>query len=434
MQSFHFLPGIYKPTRFSNLPNVNPSALDHIWSNTLTNYVCGIISLDITDHLPVFVSYPGKFNNDSDEKIKISFRNHNEKYASLFYSKIHEFNWHSLFSNDVSIFTNNFLKTTNHLYCNTFPLCTKFISKKRLSKPWMNNYLLNLIKLKSEYFKSYRRGLISVDENNRLKNKITMEIRKAKKNYYYKMFDKFKSDLRKTWDTIKSILDVSNNKNTIRCILFNNVEYIDELSIAHIFNCYFGEVASNLESNIPHSSFDPLSLISPNESSMFLAPVTVEECSTVISNLNKSKCGLHNIPIYLIKSYVHLFSPIITEIINNCFHTGQFPDPLKIASITPVHKKGNKKLVSNHRPISVLPYLSKNFEKLILNRIRGFTDHFSLINSCQFGFQKNKSTAHAMIKLVDYFYTSLNNKDFTIAVFVDYQKTFIPLLIIKILQ
>ena len=63
--------------------------------------------LIITDHLPVFVSYPEKSNNGSDEKIKISFRNHNEKYASLFYNKIHEFDWHSLFSNDVSMFTNN---------------------------------------------------------------------------------------------------------------------------------------------------------------------------------------------------------------------------------------------------------------------------------------------------------------------------------------
>ena len=171
MRSLHFVPGIYKPTRFSNLPNVNLSAIDHIWSDTMTDYVCGIISLDITDHLPVFVSYPGKFNNVSDENIKITFGNHKEKYASLFCNKIQEFVWHSIFSNDVSLLTNNFLKTTNHLYCNTFPLCIKFISKKRLSKPWMNNYMLNLIKLKSQYFKSYRRNWISVEENNYLKTK-----------------------------------------------------------------------------------------------------------------------------------------------------------------------------------------------------------------------------------------------------------------------
>ena len=110
-----------------------------------------------------------------------------------------------------------------------------------------------------------------------------------------------------------------------------------------------------------------------------------------------------------------MFSKIITEIISNCIYTVQFPDPLKIASIAPVYNKGNRKLAPNYRPISVLPYLSKKIEKLILTRIRGFTDNFSPINSCKFGFQKNKSTAHAMIKLVDYFYTSLYNKDFTIA-------------------
>ena len=93
---------------------------------------------------------------------------------------------------------------------------------------------------------------------------------------------------------------------------------------------------------------------------LFLAQDTVEECFTVIANLDISKCGLY-LPIYLIDSYVHLFSPIITEIISNCFRTGQFPDPLKMASITPVHKAGNRNLASNYRPISVLQYISKTF-------------------------------------------------------------------------
>ena len=64
-------------------------------------------------------------------------------------------------------------------------------------------------------------------------------------------------------------------------------------------------------------------------------------------------------------------------------------------------KKGNTNLASNYRPISVLPYLSNFFEKLIFTRIADSTDYFSLINSCQFGFPKNKSTAHTMIKLVE---------------------------------
>ena len=66
------------------------------------------------------------------------------------------------------------------------------------------------------------------------------------------MFDEFKKDLWKTWYIIKSILDVSNNKNIIKCNIFNNVEYIDELSIAHILNSYLGEVASNLTVLLTH--------------------------------------------------------------------------------------------------------------------------------------------------------------------------------------
>ena len=78
--------------------------------------------------------------------------------------------------------------------------------------------------------------------------------------------------------------------------MFNIVEYIDESSIAHIFDLYFGEVASNLESNISHRFtvlliyFPWYHLMNP----LFLVPVAVEDRSTVLANLNKSKCGLYN--------------------------------------------------------------------------------------------------------------------------------------------
>ena len=87
----------------------------------------------MNNHLSVFVFYPGKFNSVSDENIKMYFKILNEKYASFFYNNMQEFDWNSIFSNDISTFTFNFLKNTNHLYCNTIPLYTRFIPKKPLS-------------------------------------------------------------------------------------------------------------------------------------------------------------------------------------------------------------------------------------------------------------------------------------------------------------
>ena len=46
-------------------------------------------------------------------------------------------------------------------------------------------------------------------------------------------------------------------------------------------------------------------------------------------------------------------------------HKQQFPDPMKLAKIVPIFKSGDKKIISNYRPISVLTFFSKIFEKTI---------------------------------------------------------------------
>ena len=57
---------------------------------------------------------------------------------------------------------------------------------------------------------------------------------------------------------------------------------------------------------------------------------------------------------------------------NNCLRDGVFPNDWTKANVIPVHKKGNKQLVSNCRPVSLLPIFSKIFEKLILDCIYDF--------------------------------------------------------------
>ena len=49
--------------------------------------------------------------------------------------------------------------------------------------------------------------------------------------------------------------------------------------------------------------------------------------------------------------------------------TGIFPDKLKIAKVIPLFKKGDKSIFSNYRPISLLPSISKLFEKVIYQQL-----------------------------------------------------------------
>ena len=104
--------------------------------------------------------------------------------------------------------------------------------------------------------------------------------------------------------------------------------------------------------------------------------------------------------------------------------TGFFPDKLKIAKVTLVYKKCDKKLINNYRPISVLPVISKVFETVIFDQLTEYFTNNNLFSSQQYGFKKNASTELAALELIDRLLTQL--KDFKIPVnfYMDLSKAF----------
>ena len=76
---------------------------------------------------------------------------------------------------------------------------------------------------------------------------------------------------------------------------------------------------------------------------MFIAPIFQIECSNIIINLKNTKQNQNSIPIKLFKSNLTSFLPVLCDMINMSFITGIFPDSLKNALITPIHKRKDKR-------------------------------------------------------------------------------------------
>ena len=86
----------------------------------------------------------------------------------------------------------------------------------------------------------------------------------------------------------------------------------------------------------------------------------------VIDNLpNKSSSGHDNLSLKIIKYLKKLISAPLTIIINQMLKTGIFPESLTNAKVKPLYKKNDHHTISNYRPISLLPSISKVFEKTI---------------------------------------------------------------------
>ena len=81
---------------------------------------------------------------------------------------------------------------------------------------------------------------------------------------------------------------------------------------------------------------------------------------------------------------------------------GILPDSPKITKVLPLYKKVLDINSSHCRPISLLPSMSKIFEKLFLEQISTYSDNNNLIHKHHYGFRKHLSTEYATLHIVDY--------------------------------
>ena len=115
---------------------------------------------------------------------------------------------------------------------------------------------------------------------------------------------------------------------------------------------------------------------------------------------------------------------IIAMLFNKSLNQGIFPSALKFAKVVPIHKGDSLFEVSNYRPISLLPTVSKIFEKLMYSRLINFINKHEILYNKQFGFQKNMSTEYAVNTVVTNIINCLEKKEQGFCIFLDFAKAF----------
>ena len=105
--------------------------------------------------------------------------------------------------------------------------------------------------------------------------------------------------------------------------------------------------------------------------------VSVADVKREIRKLDPRKATQNtNIPVRMLKHDSDIFGNYICNFFNECVDKSVFPSILKNANITPVFKKGFRGSKDNYRPVSILPIISKIFEKLLSKQIIIYMDKF----------------------------------------------------------
>ena len=149
--------------------------------------------------------------------------------------------------------------------------------------------------------------------------------------------------------------------------------------------------------------------------------VPVNYLQSLIKNIPNNKAARGEIPLHILKQCGFTYQ-MLTDCINNVLYLGIFPDSLKCANITPVHKKDEATDKQNYRPVSVLPLLSKVFEKVIYDQLSQYLDKY--LNSLLCGFRKAHSSKHALFKLLQALQEELDKSGYVRTILMDLSKAY----------
>ena len=317
---------------------------------------------------------------------------------------------------------------------------TKIINTK--SEIYTPLHIKDLIRTKNRIRRLWQRHRDPQDkvELNRIQNRIKTALR---------------DHIQQDWSNYLSSLDPEDGslfRATKRCKranfnipplkIFDTVAYSDNSKAEFLASTYENQFQNNPSKDpnfdeFVHSSVEELLAAPPNHP---IAPVNPEEIITYISKLKIKKApGRDGITNKMVKNLPPNAVITIATILTAMLNTFMFPSIWKSAVIIPILKPGKESSdPESYRPISLLPILGKIAEVIIKNRLLNFLEEYKIIIPHQFGFMKQLSTTHQLLRVTEYIAEGFTNRQSTGAIFLDVAKAFdrvwIPGLIHKLVQ
>ena len=242
MTSNSFRTIITKPTRITD----NSSTLiDHIWINDMSqsNIESKIVLTDITDHLPIF--YIKRAESKAQGYTKVSYRPLTENNIAKFKDKIQNLN--AVLSSHTTNPNNgaedratNYFDHLGKIYNECFPMKTKKIHNKTLSKPWINQELQRLIRKKNRLFgrKLKNKSPENLQKYRECKKFFEKKLKMAKESYFREKLMSTSNNMKDKWDAIRVIIN-KKKKNGNYCPISNRVLGNHYSSIATKLNAKF---------------------------------------------------------------------------------------------------------------------------------------------------------------------------------------------------
>jgi hypothetical protein len=280
---------------------------------------------------------------------------------------------------------------------------------------WFNSAIITKIRKKSNVFKKYKRtGLPSYFlEFKNLRRDVKREIDVAFRDYISKVQENLVGDPKKFW----SFVNNRNGRSRIPSRMSNGGHSLNSFSeIVNSFATHF--------KNSYHTADAPANLIDDlGNATLHLYTVSDADILESIGLLKSGLCSADDgIPAFLIKDCKYLLLPPLLVLFNLILKSGEYPIMWKVGRVCPIFKSGDRSLINNYRPVTILSNFSKLFESVLYRFI--YSNVKCHISESQHGFVSSRSTITNLVCITDYIANAIDNNTQVDVIYTDFSKAF----------
>lgn len=254
----------------------------------------------------------------------------------------------------------------------------------------------------------------------------------AKSAYISEQIKKADDKVKMTWKVINRETGRGKFKTSDICLKIEDKIVTDKTQIANYLENFFTNIPIETTKYLQASPVAAEKLFKENiKMTTIQFPPFVFKSITSTDILNafrsltiKKSEDIWGLSVKAIQAIIVNVAPFLATIFNTCIKDGVFPDLMKYSKIVPIFKAGCATDASNYRPVSVLPTLSKIFERIMLNQMLTYFNNTGLLHKNQFGFTKGRSTEDAGSTLIKTILGAWEEWHDAIGVFCDLSKAF----------
>ena len=403
--SYNLIEVINEPTRVTQ---TTATLLDPMLVSDSTQVTShGVINTDIiSDHSLVYCHLKLAVGSIQRMYTFRCFKHFNE---DVFYTDMLNINWNSIyqiqdFDNKIAFLTQNLVDVFNvHAPVRTVRL-------SRPPAPWLTDALKLILKQRNIAFNKFERNKTANNWNNykEIRN-FALAVRREKAAYLKYVPNQ---DTITIWKRLRAAGVIAGSRPELPAELQDPDRINDNFLSIFAQNGADRGLTGFFESN-RHSlaAFD------------FALP-TQADVKKCLGELGSNAAGIDDMSLFMVRVSIPVLLDHFTHIINVCLEAGYFPAAWRTAVIFPLPKGSSPSGVTDLRPVSLLPVLSKLLEKVVYRQLLSFVNSVGLLPATQSGFHPGFRAASALINLNDLIFTAMDRKLSTTLILLDYSKAF----------